>query len=559
MKKARIITLLLSFSVLVSQSPLLSSAASTPAPTTSPLPSATPAIASASPSPAATASASPAAKDDNASPAPSASAAPEEAKNENVFPAPHAKAALLYDLNGGRSIYQSHADDKVYPASTTKIMTALLALEKGNLADTVTVSETALADIDYRHSKLGLKAGEQMTLENLLTALLVCSANDAANVIAEYISGDIPTFVELMNTRAKELGMVNTHFVNPHGFHDDNHYTTANDLMLVTREALKSTKFREIVKIKTTKLPATNMSKERTISSTNHLISRYRNTFHYYQYATGVKTGSTDEAGSCLVATAEKNGISLLSVVMGCENENQNEGAYSFVDTKAMFEYVFNNYKNVVIAQTSEIVSDSKVYEAKDNTRVALSPSKDISILLPSDYTAEEIAKQITLPDQISAPVEKGSQIGTVTYSFRGETIATVDLLAANEVKRDGLIHFLHVIGRIVFSPFVLIPLIAIVAFLLLNAMNQAKKRKIRRRRMKSQHMQQTMRRPQGRGTRSSSRTRSGYSQSRRPSAPHSGARRPSSSGTRSRSGYNTDRRGKSSSPRSTDPWDKYR
>ncbi|MBQ7793216.1 MAG: D-alanyl-D-alanine carboxypeptidase [Clostridia bacterium] len=478
-------------------------------------------------------------------------------ENNSSFPAPRAKSAILYDLNGGRIIYSNNSNEKNYPASVTKIMTAMLALEKGNLTDTITVSESALADITYLHSKLGLKTGEQISLENLLTALMVCSANDAANVIAEYISGDIASFVALMNTRAAELGMTGTNFVNPHGFHDDNHYTTAADIAVLAREAIKNTKFCELAKIKTAKIPATNMSEERMISSTNHLISRYRNTFHYYPYATGLKTGSTDEAGNCLVATAEKNGISLLSVVLGCENENDKELAYSFVDTKAMFEYIFNNYKTVTIATTADIISDSKVYEAKDSTRVALSPSADIIMLLPKDYSEENIKQEIKLEENISAPIEKGVRLGSVVYSFANLTGLEVsqhhigvDLLAANEVKLDYFLHFIHAVGNILLSPFVLIPLILIAAVLIINAVNRNKRRQQRRRRMKSQH---------------TASYRNGYRTQQT-----SSARRRTTSRTRTRtSGYSTSRRTTSSAntrrrpsnlpSRTPDPWDKYR
>lgn len=495
------------------------------------------------------------------SPSPTADTQTSEPAEEQkqTFPEPRAKAALLYDLKGGRVVYQSHADERMYPASLTKIMTALLALEKGNLTDVLTTTDTALADITYLHSRIDLKSGEQMTLENMLIALLVSSANDAANVIAEYISGDIPSFVALMNQRAAELGMSNTHFANPHGFHDDNHYTTAADLAVLTREALKNTKFCEIVKTKTYKLPATNISSERMISSTNHLISRYRNTYHYYPYATGVKTGSTEEAGSCLVSTAEKNGISLMAVVLGCENADQKENAYSFVDSKAMFEYIFNNYKSVEIALSSDVVSDSKVYEAKDSTRVALSPSKDIVMLLPSDYTAEEITKDIKLAEEINAPIEKGVMLGTASYAFRGETIATVDLLAANEVKRDNLLHFLHSFGRIVLSPFVLIPLIVIAAFLLFNAVNRSKCRKARRRKMKSQQTQRRTNYPSQQ--RRNTQTRSSYrtpQYSTRTGAQYN--RRPTGAGSSRTNSRSTQRpRSASRPPRNPDPWDKYR
>lgn len=415
----------------------------------------------------------------------------EEQKNK-TFPEPRAKAAILYDLKGSRLIYEYNKSEQMYPASLTNIMTALLLLENGNLEDTATVTESSLADITYLHSKLNLKVGEQIKVEDLLKALLVCSANDCANVIAEYVSGDIGSFVELMNQRAKELGMESTHFANPHGFHDPNHYSSANDILLMTKEALKHDKFKEIVKIKTTTLPATNISEERFISSTNHLISRYRNKSHLYQYATGIKTGHTDEAGYCLVSSAEKNGTSLLAIVLGCENENADEGAYSFVDSKNMFEYVFDNYKTVTVATTQNIVSDSDVYESKDSTRVALSPSKDVCLLLPKDYDASKLKTDIKLPEKLQAPIELGSAVGSVTYSYEGETpgttvVVTVDLIAANEVKRDHMLHFAHNIADIVFSPFVIIPLLLVIFFVLMNAYNQSKRRKTRRKRMKSQ------------------------------------------------------------------------
>lgn len=486
-------------------------------------------------------------------------------EKEKKFPEPRAKAALLVDMKGNNIVYQLNQDERMYPASITKIMTAMLALEKGNLADVITVSEAALDDITYLHSKIDLKIGEEMTLDNLLTALLVSSANDAANVIAEYIAGDIPTFVALMNERAKELGMNNTNFANPHGFHDDNHYTTAYDIFLMTREALKNAKFCELVKIKTAKLPATNISKERPVSSTNHLISRYRNTFHYYPYATGVKTGSTTEAGSCLVSTAEKNGISLMSIVLGCDNQDQKENAYSFTDSKAMFEYVFEKFKSVSIASTTDIVSDSKVYEAKDSTRVALSPSRNISMLLPSDYKEDEIKIETKLNDEIAAPIAKGSPQGSATYSFRGKTIATVELLAANEVKRDHFLHFLHGVARVLFSPFVIIPVILIAVLLIYNAYKQSVRRKQRRRKMKSQSPRAQASYKVRSQYHYNTPNRRGYSGGTgRPTQRGGSVRRPNSSrGNGIRRGPGSQRRPTNSRPGSrngyTDPWDKYR
>ena len=172
-----------------------------------------------------------------------------------------AKAALLIDLNTNRVVYEQDADERVYPASLTKIMTCLIALENGNLSDVVTVSESALADLDEDSSVAGLVVGEQMTLENLLYCMMVVSGNDACNVIAEHVAGSVTDFVRMMNQRAYELGCTNTHFNNPHGLHDESHYTTARDLAIITQAALKSENFRQIVDTYEYKLPDDNMGR----------------------------------------------------------------------------------------------------------------------------------------------------------------------------------------------------------------------------------------------------------------------------------------------------------
>ena len=186
-----------------------------------------------------------------------------------------AKAALLVDLNTGRTVYEQDADERIYPASLTKIMTCLLALENGNLSDVVTVSASALEDLDIDSSVAGLQVGEQMTLENLLYCMMVVSGNDACNVIAEHIAGSITDFVRMMNQRAYELGCLNTHFSNPHGLHDENHYTTARDLSIITQAALKSENFRQIVDTYEYQLPDDNVRQNiPKLKTTNMLIYR---------------------------------------------------------------------------------------------------------------------------------------------------------------------------------------------------------------------------------------------------------------------------------------------
>ena len=190
-----------------------------------------------------------------------------------------------------------------YPASLTKIMTCLIALENGNLSDVVTVSESALADLDEDSSVAGLVVGEQMTLENLLYCMMVVSGNDACNVIAEHVAGSVTDFVRMMNQRAYELGCTNTHFNNPHGLHDESHYTTARDLAIITQAALKSENFRQIVDTYEYKLPDDNMRQNiPKLKTTNMLIYQSMSNSLYYPRAHGIKTGYTSQAGRCVIS-----------------------------------------------------------------------------------------------------------------------------------------------------------------------------------------------------------------------------------------------------------------
>ena len=218
-----------------------------------------------------------------------------------------AKCALLMDETAGRMLYGHNEKEKAYPASITKVMTALLTLEavdRGDLSlsQPITASHLAVTSIDEDSSTAGIEAGEVLTVEQLLNCLLIVSANEAANVLAEAVSGSIADFVALMNQRAGELGCEGTHFANTNGLHDPQHYTTAWDIYLIAREAMKHDLFMTICGSKSYDVPATNMSDVRELHSTNALISNWRTLGYIYDYADGLKTGYTDEAGRCLLA-----------------------------------------------------------------------------------------------------------------------------------------------------------------------------------------------------------------------------------------------------------------
>ena len=251
-------------------------------------------------------------------------------------------SAILVEAQSGRVVYEKEADAKAYPASTTKIMTALLAVENLDPATVLTASETAI-QIDRDGSNMGILSGEELTVEQLLYGLLVHSANDAANVLAEAVAGEISAFVDQMNIRAAELGMTGTHFVNTHGYHDEEHYTTARDLLKLATCAMENELFRKVVATGTYEIPPTNKYKEpRILSNSNCMVNPLRDHRYAYIGAAGIKTGHTSDAGACLVSYAERKGVAFYCVTLNAPVEY--EGNYSFLDTIALFDHGFNNF-----------------------------------------------------------------------------------------------------------------------------------------------------------------------------------------------------------------------
>lgn len=402
-------------------------------------------------------------------------------------PAPHAQSAVLADMQSGKILFSKNADTRVYPASTTKILTAILVLENDQLSDVVTASQEAIAPITNKHSHMGILVGEELTVEQLLYGMLVYSANDAANVLAVHTAGSLDAFVGMMNQKAAELGATGSHFANPHGFHEADHYTTAMDLFKIAQYAMRIDKFREIVKTDMYTIEPTNKYKEiRYLSSTNHLISRRRYANYYYDKAIGIKTGYTDEAGSCLVSAAVNGDTELISVVMNCANTTTvANGAYSFVDSKGLLEYGFENFKHIDIASAGDIVSDSSVYEAKDGVRVALTVDNNVNYILPVDYNKDEIETVISYNDKkISAPIAKGDVLGEVNYKYRGESIGTAKLVATNSVDKDYIIAAIHLIIKIVLNPVFLIVLAVFIILRIRAKRIQARRRRNRRSRL---------------------------------------------------------------------------
>lgn len=352
-----------------------------------------------------------------------------------------AKAALLIDLNTGRTIFEQNADGQVYPASLTKIMTCLLALENGNLSDIVTITDNAYADVSASGSTAGLQVGEQLTLENLLYCMMVESGNEAANAVAEHVGGTIEDFVQMMNERAYALGCTHTHFMNPHGLHDESHYTTARDLSLIVEAALKSENFRTITNTAEYTLPATNLSEERVLKTTNMLIFQNAGNRYYYSKAIGIKTGYTTPAGRCVISSAKDNGMYLLGIICGAETTVLETGDIqmeSFPECIRLFQYGFENFSYVSVLSPLYPVAQVAVTNSAGAEAVAVAPKDDIQILLPNGYDESKLDVEISLTSEsVEAPVQESQVMGHATVSYDGELLQETDLLAIADVARS--------------------------------------------------------------------------------------------------------------------------
>ena len=379
---------------------------------------------------------------------PAAYAAGDEKPELPADPDILAKAALLVDANTGTVVYAKGEHEELYPASLTKIMTALLTLEaidagKLSMDQDLTATATALEGLSSDGSSAGIKVGETMSVRNLLYCMLVVSANEACDILAEAVSGSVSAFVAAMNAKAADLGCENTHFVNPNGLHDPQHYTSAWDMYLITKAAMEYPDFMTICDTAAYTVPATNLNAERKLYTTNHLLSNWRVIGYRNTEAHGIKTGTTDAAGHCLVSSAMRGSLHFISVILGADRvvENGVGNIRSFSETTRMFNYGFDNFTYKTIVEEKEVIQEVPVSLSKMD-HVTVHPAKDIEVLLPKVLGAGDLERTITLEEPVEAPVEKGQKLGTMTLSYDGVTYATVDLLASFDVEASKLMTF---------------------------------------------------------------------------------------------------------------------
>lgn len=353
-------------------------------------------------------------------------------------PSLNARSAILIDAKTGNVLFEKEATKKMYPASTTKIVTAMLALEKVakgeiSLDQPITYTETANATMDPDGSNIALKVGEQMILGDLLKGLLLASGNDAAAIIAEYIGGgSIDTFVASMNEKVKALGLEDTHFANPHGLHSEENYTTARDMAFIAREAMKNETFRSIVECAHIRLAATNMTEERYYINTNNLVSRMRYPYYFYDKATGIKTGSTSEAGYCLVSSAKDGAKEVIAVVFKSDDVSTSHN-----DSKNILEYGLTDFSSVRFAKVDDIYGEVKVKQSSDGTdHILLSAKDNLEILFPKNADSSQVEVVTDIPEKVYAPIKKGQEIGKVNFVYNSQVIGSIPLVATVDVKR---------------------------------------------------------------------------------------------------------------------------
>lgn len=369
-----------------------------------------------------------------------------------------AEYALLMDYETGQVLYSKNGYQKLYPASTTKVWTAYIVLKYvDNLNEVVEIKDLPIVE----GSSMYLKEGEKFTVKELLDALLIHSCNDVAVVLAKYVGGSVENFITLMNDEAKTIGAKNTNFNNPHGLPDENHYTTAYDMALMARKAMNNDIFRDIVKTKSVKYPATEAYPyERYFENTNQfLTSKYQMDYKgqqvdiRYDVVDGIKTGTTDAAGKCLLSTGIKNNIRVISAVFKSTVNDL------YLDSRTLLDYGFDNFHIDTIVNKDEFTKNKKIFLSKEK-KLTYQPEENYSIVLPNNSNNSSNYSIKTKLDDINLPIKKGDKVGILEVYKNNELEKSIDLIAMNNVTSifDSITKniFLNNIIKIILCLFVL-------------------------------------------------------------------------------------------------------
>ena len=348
----------------------------------------------------------------------------------------NSRSCIVYDRNSHMILYGKNETKQVKMASTTKIMTSLIIIENCNLSETIEVSQKAAGT---GGSRLGLKTGDKITIKDLLYGLMLCSGNDAAVALAEYTGGDISGFAELMNNKAKELGLANTHYESPHGLDSDGHYTTAYELALLSDYALKNETFSKIVGTKNYTVTINGYPKN--LSNTNELLG-------YLDGVYGVKTGFTNGANRCLVTACKRNDMDIICVVLGADTKK-----YRTQDSIKLIEYAFNNFTYI---NANEIATKAFENWKNENLKyIDINKSSSNSfefkiqtcenpILSINKNDIDNIESSVSINPILEAPIPSNAVIGNLTLSLNNQTLITLDIINTNDITRKNITYYLN-------------------------------------------------------------------------------------------------------------------
>lgn len=380
----------------------------------------------------------------------------------------YADAYMLISLDDDSYpvVAEKNADKRKYPASLTKIVTTMVTLNKvKDLSQKTTVSKSAIEALYGTGAQVaGLKIGQTVTIEELLYLTMVHSACDACQVLAEFVSGSVPAFVEEMNSWVKSLGCKDTNFVNPDGLHDPNHYTTPSDMAKITLAAMKNEIFNKISSTQQYKFGKLNFI------HTNYMLDKFHVTY-YYQYAQGIKTGSTEQAGYCVITKASKGGYNYLAIVMDSPIEVLDgiKTKCSFIDAKSLFDWAFDSLKYTTVVRKNDIAYELPVNNGKDADTVQLVVKDDITTLVPSTLDPSNvIIEPVNPPESLDAPVTKDDFVCKANVIYAGKTIVTVDLVAAKTVELSTFLKILNALKKFFTNKIVLAVLTIIVLLAIL-------------------------------------------------------------------------------------------
>ena len=381
------------------------------------------------------------------------------------------KSIYFENLDTGNVVYEKDSAARRFPASTTKIMTYIITAE--NVSDFnntyVTVKGSVLHQLDGTGSSLaGLEENETLSIYQLLCCLMIPSGNDAALILADHIGGgDVSKFVDMMNKKAQELGCENTHFANPHGLNDPNHYTTVSDMAKITKYALTLPEFAEISNTVTSDC----LGEDRYLITTNLMIDENRGGEYYYPYASGIKTGSTgNDSGYCLVSTASKDGYTYLCIAYGAPYEDEKGDNYdngAMIDSANLYQWAFSNLAIKRILDKNSLVKEINLNYAWNKDKIQLAPAEGFSTIMPDNVSIESIDKIYDVPESIDAPVKAGDKVGTVTLTYANQELAKIDLIASESVDRSELLTAIDGLKTIATSSWFIIAVIIIAVLML--------------------------------------------------------------------------------------------